>query len=460
MTGTPPLSSVLPRADRLSCARQDFPAGFIFGAASSATQIEGSGFGGAGLSHWDTFAATPGNVAHNEDARIACDHYHRWPADLDLVRDAGFDAYRFSTSWARVQPEGTGPANREGLDFYDRLVDGMLERGIRPHLTLYHWDLPAALALKGGWANRDIAGWFTDYARLAMNRLGDRIAATATINEPWCVAWLSHFLGAHAPGLRDIHAAAHAMHNVLFAHGTALGALRADGHRNLGLVLNFEHIAPAHDIPADRDAAAREDAIFNRWFVDAVAQGGYPAAALDGIAAHLPPSWQADMDTIATPLDWLGVNYYRRALKAAAPDMLWPGARDVAGPLPKTTMGWEVYPEGLAARIAQLTASFGAALPILVTENGMSWNDSPGPGSIDDAERIAYVDAHLQAVRTAIAAGANVRGYFYWSLLDNYEWALGYEKRFGLVHVDFNSLKRTPKRSYHAFKDMLARAGR
>jgi len=443
----------------LDLSRADFPEGFVFGAATSAYQIEGTAFGGAGPSHWDTFAATPGNVIRGESGARACEHYHRWAGDLDLIRDAQMDAYRFSVNWARVLPDGAGALNEEGLDFYDRLIDGICARGLKPFLTLYHWDLPAALARKGGWTNRDIADWFADYAGLIGRRYGDRLESIATINEPWCVAWLSHFIGAHAPGLRDIGAAAHAMHHVLLAHGRALQALRAEGRRNLGIVLNFEHIAPATDDPADVLAARTEDAIYNRWFIEALTQQSYPDEALAGLAPWMPARWQDDMATIAEPLDWLGVNYYRRALKRAAPGTLWPAVQEDPGPLPKTSMGWEIYPDGIRHRLEILARDYVGALPIYVTENGLSADDQLVDYSVDDALRVGYIDTHLKAVRTAIANGANVRGFFYWSLLDNFEWALGYEKRFGLIHVDFDTMKRTPKRSYHALTRMLQRNG-
>jgi beta-glucosidase len=438
-------------------SRGGFPDGFLFGAATSAYQIEGSGFGSAGLSHWDTFAATPGNVVGGEDGRRACEHYLRWESDLDLIRDAGMDAYRFSVNWARVQPDGQGRINAEGMDFYDRLVDGMLERGLKPYLTLYHWDLPAALSRRGGWVNRDVADWFADYARLVTGRLGDRVASVATINEPWCVAWLSHFHGAHAPGLRDVSAAAHAMHHVLLAHGRALEAMRAEGVKNLGIVLNFEHIASATDRPEDVRAATREDAIYNRWFIEALTKGTYPTEALAGLERWMPARWQDDMAGIRAPLDWLGVNYYRRALKVHDPDSLWPATAETPGPLPKSSMGWEIYPEGLRHRLAGLARDHVGDLPIYVTENGMAAEDSVLGETVDDAGRLDYIDTHLRAVQAAIRDGANVRGFFYWSLLDNYEWAFGYDKRFGLVHVDFATLKRTPKNSYHALARMLRR---
>lgn len=443
--------------DTLTFARSDFPADFVFGAATAAYQIEGSRFGGAGSCHWDTFAATPGNVVGAEDGATACDHYNRWEADLDLMQAAGFDAYRFSTSWPRILPEGRGAVNAEGLDFYDRLVDGVLARGMQPYLTLYHWDMPSPLALQGGWTNRDVAGWFTDYAEVVQDRIGDRVASIATINEPWCVAWLSHFVGAHAPGLRDIRAAAHAMHNVLRAHGTAVEALRAGGASNLGIVLNFETATPASDSAEDTAAAACGDAIYNRWFIEALAGQGYPTEALEGLAPHMPAGWEDDMATIAAPLDWLGVNYYTRATYAADPGAAWPAYRTVDGPLPKTDMGWEIRPEGLHEFLLHLAQGPAKGLPIYVTENGMAGADTVQDGAVFDPVRIGYIDGHYHAALRAIEDGVDLRGYFYWSLLDNFEWAFGYDKRFGLVHVDYASQTRTPKASYHALAAALAR---
>jgi beta-glucosidase len=437
--------------------RADFPEGFLFGAATAAYQIEGSGFGGAGPCHWDTFAATPGNVVRAEDGSLACDHYHRWPEDLDLLKDAGMDAYRFSTSWARVMPEGRGAVNPEGLDFYDRLVDGMLERGLKPFQTLYHWEMPSALADLGGWTNRDVAHWFADFAEVITRRIGDRVASVATINEPWCVAWLSHFLGHHAPGARDIRAAARAMHHVLLAHGAAVERLRGMGQSNLGIVLNFDYCMPASDSAADVLASATQDAIFNRWFIEGITRGTYPPEAMAGLAPHMPKDWQDDMALIGQKLDWLGVNYYTRGLQSFAPDSPWPHLRPVPGPLPKTQMGWEIYPEGLYGFLTRLARDYVGDLPIYVTENGMANADEVLNGTVNDHVREDFLFAHLDATRRAIADGANVKGFFYWSLLDNYEWALGYEKRFGLVHVDFETLQRLPKASYHALARAIAR---
>ncbi len=440
----------------MTLSRFDFPDGFVFGAATAAYQIEGVGFGDCGSCHWDTFAATPGNVVRAESGLRACDHYHQWPTDLDLLKAANMDGYRFSTSWARVMPDGVN-ASPESLDFYDRLVDGMLARGLKPFQTLYHWELPSTMADLGGWTNRDTASRFADFAEVITGRIGDRVSAIATINEPWCVAWLSHFMGIHAPGLRDIRAAARAMHHILLAHGSTVERLRSMGQKNLGIVLNFDHTEPASSSPEDVSAASLWDGIFNRWFIEGITRKAYPTEVLAGLSKHMPAGWQDDMDLIGQPLDWLGVNYYSRHILAAAPGTPWPALRDVPGPLPKTQMGWEIYPQGLETFLTRMASDYVGDLPIYVTENGMANADVLLDGVVPDAVREDYLFAHLAATRRAIDQGANVKGFFYWSLLDNYEWAEGYEKRFGLVHVDFETLKRTPKASYHALARALAR---
>ena len=437
--------------------RHDFPEDFLFGAATAAYQIEGHKFGGAGSTHWDTFSATPGNVVRAENGATACDHYHRYAEDLDILRDGGFDAYRFSTSWARVLPEGRGQVNQEGLDYYDRLVDAILERGLKPFQTLYHWEMPSALADLGGWTNRDVAQWFGDFTDVITDRIGDRVASVATINEPWCVAFLSHFLGHHAPGLRDIRATARAMHHVLLGHGEAMTRLRAKGIDNAGIVLNFEHSNPADDSAASALAADRQDAIYNRWFIQAITKGTYPEAALEGFAPYMPAGWQDDMAKISQPIDFLGVNYYTRSNLALDPSLPWPSTVSVQGDLPKTQMGWEIYPQGLKHRLDVLARDYVGDMPIYITENGMAWDDQIENGAVYDSERMGYIEGHFDAVRQAIDGGANIKGFFYWSLLDNYEWAFGYEKRFGMVHVDFDTLKRTPKASYHALKQILTK---
>lgn len=438
-------------------SRSDFPSGFLFGAATAAYQIEGHSFGGAGPTHWDTFAKGPGNVVRGEDGAVACDHYHRYPADLDLLQSAGMDAYRFSTSWARVLPEGRGTPNTQGLDYYDRLVDAILERGLKPFQTLYHWEMPSALADLGGWTNPDVADWFGDFVDIITRRIGDRVAAVATLNEPWCVAYLSHYLGHHAPGLRDIRATARAMHHTMKAHGAAMTRLRALGQTNCGIVLNFDHTEPLDTTPEAARAAATTDAIFNQWYISAITKGSYPADALDGLAAHMPKGWENDMAEISQPIDWLGVNYYTRHKVGADPAAVWPHAAGEEGPGDKTQMGWEIYPDGLHGFLVRMARDYVGDMPIYVTENGMAWDDRVENGAVHDPQRESFINDHMQATLRAIDAGANVKGFFYWSLLDNYEWAFGYEKRFGIVHVDFDTLARTPKSSYHALRAALAR---
>lgn len=428
--------------------RKDFPAGFLFGTATAAYQIEGSKNGLCGSSHWDTWAATPGNVVNAEDGAIACDAYHRWEQDLDLIRDGGFDAYRFSASWARVMPDGR-TVNQEGLDYYDRLVDGIVARGLKPNLTLYHWDLPSTLADIGGWMNREVAERFVDHTEAVIGRIGDRVEMVATINEPWCVAWLSHFLGGHAPGLRDIRAATRAMHHILLAHGLSVQAMRAMGQDNLGIVLNLTQAVPASDSTEDFAATTRLDGICNRWYLDGVLKGDYPNDILATLAPHMPEGFEADMPIVGTPIDWLGINYYTRALGKHDAHQPWPHLAEETGPLPKTAMGWEIYPEGLETLLKRINTEY-QGLPLYVTENGMANADDLIDGAVDDPERIAYLETHLNAARNAIAEGVPLKGYFIWSLLDNYEWAFGYDKRFGIVHVDYGTQLRTPKASFKA----------
>lgn len=370
------------------------------------------------------------------------------------MADAGFDAYRFSTSWARVLPEGRGAPNQEGLDFYDRMVDSMLENGLKPCATLYHWELPQPLADLGGWRNRDIAKWFADFAEVIMGCIGDRMYSVAPINEPWCVAWLSHFLGHHAPGMRDIRATARAMHHVLLAHGSAIQAMRGLGMSNLGGVFNLEWATPANDSDAAREAAELYDGYYNRFFLGGVFRKAYPDSVMKGLGPHMPENFEDDFDVIGTPLDWCGLNYYTR--KVIAPnDGAWPSHEEVPGPLPKTQMDWEIYPEGLYKFLKRTQAEYTGDLPLFVTENGMANPDVIEGGQVNDQARINYLNLHVAAAKQAMSEGVPLKGYMFWSLLDNYEWALGYEKRFGLVHVDFETLERTPKLSYEALKIAL-----
>lgn len=429
--------------------RSDFPKGFIFGAATSSYQIEGHQFGGAGQTHWDSFAETPGNVVRAETGALACDHFHRYANDYMLMKEAGFDAYRFSTSWARVLPEGRGQPNQEGLDYYDRIVDSMLENGLKPCATLYHWELPQALADLGGWRNRDIAKWFADFTEVIMGRIGDRMYSVAPINEPWCVSWLSHFIGAHAPGMRDIRATARSMHHVLLAHGSAIQAMRGLGMKNLGGVFNLEWAAPVDESEEAKAAAGLYDDYYNRFFLGGVFKGAYPETVVRGFGEHMPENYEDDFDVITTPLDWCGLNYYTR--KVIAPnDDPWPSHEEVPGPLPKTQMEWEIYPEGLYQFLKRTQAEYTGDLPLFVTENGMANADVIQNGQVTDQPRIDYLNQHVAAAKKAMDEGVPLQGYMFWSLLDNYEWALGYEKRFGLVHVDFQTLERTPKLSYEA----------
>jgi beta-glucosidase len=429
-----------------SVDRSQFGPNFVFGTATAAYQIEGGQIDGRGPCIWDTFAATPGNVKRSDDGHEACDHYHRWPEDLDLIRDGGFDGYRFSIAWPRLLPEGTGAINQAGIDFYDRLIDGMLQRGLKPFATLYHWDLPSPLQDKGGWMNRDIGGWFADYAALVADRYADRLHAVATINEPWCVSVLSHLHGVHAPGYRDVRAAARAMHHVLYAHGMGVDALRANGAKNIGIVTNLEKAEAASDREEDLRAMDLGDAIFNRWFLGGVYKGQYPEVLTNILAPYLPKDWQRDMAIVSRPLDWAGINYYSRAIYGAdANRPLFP-LRHVKGTLPTSDLGWEIYPKGLTDLLVRVSRDY-TKLPIYVTENGMS--------ETNDERRVEFYDGHLKAVLAAQEQGADVRGYFAWSLLDNYEWAEGYSSRFGIVHVDYETQKRTPKGSYRAFQGML-----
>ncbi len=432
--------------------RADFPDDFVFGAATSAYQIEGHSFGGAGPTLWDSFAAKPDKVVNGETGAIACDHYHRFPQDLALLQ--GFDAYRFSTSWARVLPEGKGQINQQGLDFYDRLVDTTLANGLSPFLTLYHWDMPAALDDLGGWTHPDVAHWFGDFCDIVLDRIGDRVASVATINEPWCVTYLSYFLGYHAPGLQDISATAQSVHNVLKAHGEAMLRLRSRGQKNLGIVLNFEAVTPASQSEADHKATQRYDAIMNRLFAQPVFSGTYPQPVLAEFEPHLPANWQDDMTMISAELDWLGVNYYTSKTVADEPALPWPHLGFLGSDRPKTQMGWEIHPEGLFDILHWLEQEFTGKTPLFITENGMALADEIENQAVHDPARISFIQTHLQQVQKAIHFGVNVKGYFYWSLLDNFEWAFGYEKRFGLVHVDFETQKRTPKSSFDFLRDL------
>jgi beta-glucosidase len=439
------------------------PEDFRLGAATAAYQIEGAvSEDGRGESIWDRFARTPGKVANGDDGATACEHYHRWRDDLDLMRELGIESYRFSIAWPRVVPDGLGSPNAAGLDFYRRLAEGLLARGIEPLATLYHWDLPQPLQDRGGWARRETVERFIDYALAVHDRLGDLIGRWVTINEPWVVAFAGHAHGTKAPGLRDWPTAVRVSHHVNLAHGQAVQALRDRGPAaEVGASLNLAPIYPASGSDADHEAVRRVDGHLNRWFLDAVLRGAYPADMLELYERELGPLdfiRDGDLAAISVPIDFLGVNYYSPQRVLAGPGN-GPLAANPAPPVPPVTaMGWEVSPAGLGEVLARLRADYGNP-PVYITENGACYDDPPVEnGSVPDPQRLDYLRRHLEAVRHAIDRGANVRRYYVWSLLDNFEWEDGYGKRFGIVHVDYATQQRTPKASARWYSYYIGRA--
>jgi beta-glucosidase len=439
-----------------------FPDGFLWGASTSAYQVEGAPLAdGAGPSIWHRFAHTPGLTAASETGDVACDHYNRYADDVALMASLGLNAYRFSIAWARVLPDGTGRVNARGLDFYSRLVDALLARGIAPNATLYHWDLPAALDDRGGWLNRDVAGWFGDYADVVARALGDRVAMWATINEPWVITDGGYLHGALAPGHRNLFEAPIAGLNVMRAHGVGMQALRAAGVHSAGLVVNLEPKDPATDAPADHAAAARSDAYMNRQFLDPALLGTYPQELEAIFGAAWPRVTTDDLALIRQPLDFLGINYYTRGVMRHDSTARPLEVAYVRQPhRTYTETGWEVCPEALTRLLIDVRARYGE-LPIYITENGAAFYDPPHTidGALHDALRVDYYRTHLRAVHDAMAAGVDVRGYFAWSLLDNFEWSLGYARRFGIVHVDYQTMARTPKASALFYRDVIRSRG-
>ncbi|WP_067169583.1 GH1 family beta-glucosidase [Microtetraspora niveoalba] len=424
---------------------------FLWGTATASYQIEGAvSEDGRGVSIWDTFSHEPGRVRDGHTGDVACDHYHRWPEDVALMADAGLNAYRFSVAWPRIQPAGRGAVNQAGLDFYDRLVDGLCEKGITPALTLFHWDLPQALEDEGGWLNRDTPRYFADYAAIVAERLSDRVPMWITLNEPFVHMTFGYALGTHAPGRTLFLDALPVAHHQLLGHGLATTALRANGARQVLITNNCTPVWPASDSPEDLAAAAAYDALHNRLFNDPLFVAEYPDLSAFGVE-KLDFIQDGDLETIAQPLDGLGINYYNPT-RIAAPttDELPFDDAGVTG-YPTTAFGWPVVPDGLRELLVTLKTRYGTALPpVYITENGCSYE------GIDDQERIEYLDGHIKAVGQAQAEGVDVRGYFVWSLLDNFEWAEGYHQRFGLVHVDFETQRRTPKASYHWLKRLIS----
>lgn len=452
----------------MAAGHDRFQDGFLWGAATAAYQIEGAvNEDGRGPSIWDTFAHTPGMVQNNENGDIACDHYHRWRDDVELMRQIGLSAYRFSIAWSRVMPDGRAPVNQAGLDFYDRQVDGLLEAGIEPFVTLYHWDLPQALQDRGGWLERDTVDRFADYAAAVAHRLGDRVTHWITQNEPYTATFLGHYRGENAPGIRDLSSAIRVAHHLMLSHGRAAQVLRTmRATAQVGISLDLSPVLPASDSEADVEAAQEMDIHLNRWFLDPIFGRGYPTglavqASLLEMATN-PMTLQADLEEISVPLDFLGVNYYASKYARRVPperellgfEAIGPGELAARG-FELTSLGWPVIPDGLRELLLRVQRDYSPP-PIYITENGAAFSDQVINASVDDPRRIAYLEGHLQAVHEAITEGLPVKGYFVWSLMDNFEWDLGYDPRFGIVYVDYETQQRIPKASARWYRRVCA----
>jgi beta-glucosidase len=438
-----------------------FPPEFLWGSATSAYQVEGSPLAdGAGPSNWHRFVRLPGVIANGDTGDLACDHYRRYPDDIRLMQLLGLKAYRFSVSWSRVFPAGRGRVNPKGLDFYRRLVDALLAAGIEPFLTLYHWDLPAALDDRGGWVNRDSAAWFADYAQTLFRALEGKVKRWSTLNEPWVVTDGGYLHGVHAPGHSSLKETPLVSHNLLRAHAMAVQAFRADGRGEIGLVVNLEPKYAASSDPEDRAAMARGHAYMNRQYLDAVFFGAYPKEMAEIFGDAWPSFPQEDMKLIREPFDFLGVNYYTRSVNRGdplSPPVCVTTVRQAGAE--HTEMGWEVFPEGLKETLLWIKRRYGD-IPLYITENGAAFADPPViDGLVEDTRRVEYLRNHLRAAHEAIREGVNLRGYFVWSLLDNFEWSCGYSKRFGIVHVDFATQQRTPKASARFYSRVIQSNG-
>ena len=434
-----------------------FPEGFLWGAATASYQIEGSPLAdGAGASIWHRFSHTPGTTHNGDTGDVACDHYRRWQGDVTMMREMGLKAYRFSISWARILPEGKGTVNPAGLDFYDRLVDALLDAGIQPMITLYHWDLPGALQDLGGWANREIVNWFGDYAQVVAQRLGDRVRLWATLNEPWVFTFLGYVMGHHAPGMRDLWAGLRAVHHSLLAHGEAVARMRGilPAEAQIGIVLNLAPQHPATGSEEDRAAAERVHTMNNALFVEPLLKGRYPALAEQMVGFAWPPIHSADMAHIAQPIDFMGINYYSRGIVKHG-EHGYLRAEGVENKQAQyTDMGWEVYPDGLY-EILQWVHSESPRLSLYVTENGAAFRDEVQDGRVADVQRVQYLRQHFLSAHRAIRDGVPLKGYFVWSLMDNFEWAYGYSKRFGIVYVDYATQQRIWKDSARWYQQVI-----
>lgn len=429
---------------------------FLWGVATSSYQIEGAAHeDGRGLSIWDTFCRVPGKVANADNGDVACDHYHRYKEDLDLMKWMGVDAYRFSVAWPRVIPQGIGSVNKAGLDFYDRLIDGALERGIEPWLTMYHWDLPQALQDKGGWNNRQIVNWFEEYAHVLTTRLGDRVKNWMTLNEPLCSAWIGHLYGDMAPGITDLQTALNASHHLLMSHGIASQIIRSNvKDSKVGIVINVTPAVPATESEEDQRAAKLADGFDNRWFLNPVFGQPYPSDVIE-VLGKSPEIQSGDMALIHQPMDFLGVNFYFRQTIASNPQ---------GSPLPirsirrenvkRTAMDWEVHAPAFEDILLRIHRDYKPRA-MYITENGSAWNDVVETNQVNDKDRIDYLQTHLDAMFSAQKQGAPIRGYFAWSFMDNFEWAYGYDRRFGLIYVDYQTQQRLPKKSAHYYRDLL-----
>ena len=427
---------------------------FTWGVATSSYQIEGAATaGGRGPSIWDTFSRVPGAVINGDSGDVACDHYHRYNEDLDLIKWLGVNAYRFSIAWPRIFPQGAGSPNQAGIDFYDRLIDGALERGITPWPTLYHWDLPQALEDKGGWNSRATSERFAEYAHLMAEKFGDRVKNWTTLNEPFCSAWLGYLYGVMAPGIKDLQTAINASHHLLLGHGLATQAIRSvASDLRVGIVLNLTPAIPLNE--KDELAAKYADGFDNRWYADPVFKGSYPQDIVEGFGKEVPIH-AGDMQSISAPLDFLGINFYTRqtvTLDESAKPL--PYRPVMVDGVERTAMGWEVHPESLTNIIMRVHRDY-APKEIYITENGSAWDDSVINDKVDDPHRVSYLERHLDAMLAAKAQGAPVNGYFAWSLMDNFEWAFGYSKRFGIVYVDYETQKRIPKSSAYYYRERI-----